>query len=306
MPAQAQKHVTHNEALMILDHIIHLQVEASLSEPPDDVLEHARYLVQGASPEGVWAQKDTQIASRLNGIWQFTAPNAGWLCWDKQQQTLLAYTGDSWIGVGSHQFSRLGIGTQPDDINKFALKSQASLFDNNGADHRLVVNKHGSIDTASIVFQQSYAGQTEIGLNGTNDFSIRVSSDGENWITALTISSDSGNVSIHRDVTRDGAQILDANNTADILNVKGSIGGNEDLNDYDATGMWHQPRNANAATGDNYPNAYAGLLTVVSVGAMVYQTYRVYSSAGSGLGDATFTRGRYLNRWSNWQRLQAE
>jgi len=170
----------------------------------------------------------------------------------------------------------------------------------------LVVNKHDIVDTASIIFQQAYTGQAEIGLNGNNDLSVRVSRDGQDWITALSISSHSGAVSIHTDLNCSSAQILDANNTVDILNLKGFMGGAEDLNDYDETGVWYQSRNVNAASGFNYPNDYAGLLTVINANPMVYQTYRVYGFAGLGLGDATFTRGRYYHRWTDWQRLLAE
>ena len=45
-PAQAQKHVTHNEALTLLDAVVQLAVASrSQSEPPVDPAPGARYIV---------------------------------------------------------------------------------------------------------------------------------------------------------------------------------------------------------------------------------------------------------------------
>src|SRR5690606_18434255 len=45
-PAQAQKHVTHNEAIRALDALVHIAVEdRDLPEPPADPADGARYIV---------------------------------------------------------------------------------------------------------------------------------------------------------------------------------------------------------------------------------------------------------------------
>jgi len=61
--------------------------------------------------------------------------------------------------------------------------------------------------------------------------------------------------------------------------------------------MWLQPSNSGAASGLNYPGDQAGLLTVISAGAMVYQTYTFFSAAGRGLANSTFTP------WTIWWKL---
>ena len=46
MPSQAQKHVTYNEALRLLDGIIHLSVVSDeFNTPPTTPVEEARYIV---------------------------------------------------------------------------------------------------------------------------------------------------------------------------------------------------------------------------------------------------------------------
>jgi dihydroorotase len=53
-PAQAQKHVTHNEALRRMDAVIHLSVITRVVlAPPDTAQDGARYLI-GTSPTGIF------------------------------------------------------------------------------------------------------------------------------------------------------------------------------------------------------------------------------------------------------------
>ncbi|MEN8919412.1 MAG: DUF2793 domain-containing protein, partial [Octadecabacter sp.] len=61
-PAQAQKHVTHNEALFLLDAVVQLAVEdVTLTTPPSGPAPNARYIV-GASATGDWAGHDNKVA----------------------------------------------------------------------------------------------------------------------------------------------------------------------------------------------------------------------------------------------------
>ncbi len=75
LPSQAQKHVTHNEAIRVLDVLVQLAVTArNLSAPPASPVQGDRYIVAtGAS--GAWAGKVGQIALYENGAWQFFAPS---------------------------------------------------------------------------------------------------------------------------------------------------------------------------------------------------------------------------------------
>ena len=78
-PSQAQKHVTHNEALRLLDAIVQLSV-LSFTEttPPATAAEGDRYLV-ASNAVGDWAGHDQEVAVFVDGAWQFIAPMPGWV-----------------------------------------------------------------------------------------------------------------------------------------------------------------------------------------------------------------------------------
>ena len=63
--AQAQKHVTHNEAILALDALVHLSVSSrAVADPPPSAEDRARFIV--ASPAaGDWAGREGDVAVRL-------------------------------------------------------------------------------------------------------------------------------------------------------------------------------------------------------------------------------------------------
>ncbi|MEP1766936.1 MAG: DUF2793 domain-containing protein [Sulfitobacter sp.] len=76
--SQAQKHVTHNEALRVLDAVVQLVVVAAdQTAPPVSVTAGDRYIV--ASPaSGDWSGQAGNIALHADGAWSFIQPQAGW------------------------------------------------------------------------------------------------------------------------------------------------------------------------------------------------------------------------------------
>ena len=80
-PSQAQKHVTHNEALRQLDALVQLAVRsASVTTPPALPEPGQRYIVPtGAS--GDWAGQEGALAVFEETGWAFYAPNPGWIAW---------------------------------------------------------------------------------------------------------------------------------------------------------------------------------------------------------------------------------
>ena len=78
-PAQAQKHVTVNEALMRLDGLTNAVLEsASVAVPPEAVIDGQSWGVpSGAS--GAWAGQGGRIAVGANGGWVFVVPSRGML-----------------------------------------------------------------------------------------------------------------------------------------------------------------------------------------------------------------------------------
>jgi hypothetical protein len=203
--AQAQKHVTHNEALALLDAILHLALSGlNVTASPASPVSGQCFLI-GATPTGVFAGHAGQIAAFDDAGWRFLTPRAGWRAhvlgdgriatFDGTQWTLsLAYPGPPEI------LPRLGIGTAADANNAFALRADNALFTSRdpsegGGDLRLKLNKAGLVRTASLLYQDNWSGRAEMGLCGDDKFRIKVSADGSTWRDALVIDPATGKVS---------------------------------------------------------------------------------------------------------------
>jgi lysophospholipase L1-like esterase len=97
---QAQKHVTHNEALLGIDALTHLAVIArSLSAPPATPSEGDRYLIAPA-PTGDWTGHAGHIAYRAGGVWRFAVPRSGWRVWVAAESLFIVFNGMAWTPVG--------------------------------------------------------------------------------------------------------------------------------------------------------------------------------------------------------------
>ncbi|AOZ50949.1 tail fiber protein [Chromobacterium vaccinii] len=94
----------------------------------------------------------------------------------------------------------------------------------------------------------------------------------------------------------DKATTLSGYGISDAFPLRPPLGAGVDLNTVQDTGIFHQPRNANISTGQNYPAELAGMLMVYSSESMVYQIYLPYD--GSNIS----WRVGYNKNWSIWKR----
>ena len=94
--AQAQKELMHNEALAMIDILLHAQAEsASLAAPPPGALSGQCWIVApGAS--GEWAGNDGKLAAMTSGGWRFVAPRAGMRVAISDEGMAYIYNGTSW------------------------------------------------------------------------------------------------------------------------------------------------------------------------------------------------------------------
>lgn len=93
--SQAQKEVTHNDALNDLDYLAQASVlDWTLTTPPASPVEGAVYIV-GASPTGAWGGKAGCLAAYYGG-WRFKTPVAGWRVWVRSESKYVYYTGTAW------------------------------------------------------------------------------------------------------------------------------------------------------------------------------------------------------------------
>src|SRR5437016_4230740 len=89
--AQDQKHVTHNEALRILDTLVQLAVlDRDLNAPPSSPSEGQRWIVKASpAPTGAWVSRGNTIAAWQDGGWQFSVPKTGWVAYAVDEGTLV-------------------------------------------------------------------------------------------------------------------------------------------------------------------------------------------------------------------------
>lgn len=194
LASQAQKHVTHNEALKLLDILVQLVVQDRTRTGPPATPEDGDCHVVGPLPTGDWADKAGQIAAWWAGAWIYIPPRKGWTAWVLAESTRIAWNGTAWVAdaAASSDFSELGVNTDADATNRLAVASDAALFTHFGSDMRLTLNKAGTSDTVSLLYQSDWHGHAEMGLAGDNDFSIKVSADGAAWTTALAFDAATG------------------------------------------------------------------------------------------------------------------
>lgn len=195
-PAQAQKHVTHNEAIEVLDAVVQLSVlSRTTPQPPDPAtVPGARYIVP-QDALGDWAaQPAGTLAIAQTAGWMYLAPRTGWLAHVQDTGALVVYGATGWgtPRVDLQNAAGLGIGASWDTTNRLAVASPATLLSHAGSDHRMVINKAGPADTASMVFQSAWSGRAEMGLAGDDRFRLKVSGDNATYHTALEADPASG------------------------------------------------------------------------------------------------------------------
>lgn len=199
-PSQAQKHVTHNEALRALDAIVQLSVlDRDRAAPPATPEDGARYIIAG-SATGDWADHAHDIAAFQDGTWAFYPPREGWRTWIIAENKLVVWDGTEWVDTGggaTGSATLLGVNTTADSTNKLAVKSDAALFSHDdvtpgSGDIRAILNKASEPGTASVLLQDNWSGRAEIGLTGDDDLHVKVSDDGTIWKEAMTVGKDTG------------------------------------------------------------------------------------------------------------------
>ena len=234
-PAQAQKHVTHNEALRALDAVVQLAViDRDLTAPPGGAADGDRYIVASAAT-GAWAGQEGRIAAFQDGAWAFYRPGEGWLAFVADETLLCYWTGTAWADVAGaittlQNLALLGLGTTADAANPFSAKLNKALWtarpaaEGGDGDLRYTFNKEGEADVLSLLMQSNWSGRAELGLVGDDDLSVRVSPDGAAWTEILRGDRAAGEAVIgHLRVGRDMVQNVlpdsgrfngNANNTA--------------------------------------------------------------------------------------------
>ena len=200
--SQAQKHVTHNEALTLLDTFVQLTVQSrSLTAPPGSPVSGAAFIpASGAS--GTWSGWDGAIAV-YNDAWSRIAPVPGFKAWVRDERLTVTYEDGTWRDgfALTANGGRLTLRAKEEEValsGAFTETLDATFIPN-----RAVVIGLASRTTLAITGASSYAvgisgeaakfgdllgialGSTNIGVIGPTAFyadtKVRVTANGANF-----------------------------------------------------------------------------------------------------------------------------
>ncbi len=179
--AQAQKHVTVNEALGRLDALVHLAVEsAGDTTPPGSPVDGARWIV-GTTASGAWTGEDRKIAAWMDGAWVFLAPKAGWQAWIVATRTLLIHDGADWVAGPASTIAAL------------TSNAAATRIETVELDHTLVAGAFNdtalTIPDRGIVF--GVTGRVLTAITGPASWTLGVSADPGRYGNSIGIAADS-------------------------------------------------------------------------------------------------------------------
>ncbi len=197
--AQAQKHVTLNEALAALDGLVQTAVASrSLVAEPAAPADGALYILPAGASGADWAGRPAGALMRFEaGAWTALAASAGALAYVADEGVLALYDGAAWHDAATairslQNLTLLGVGTTANAGNPLAVKGPAVLVDNAGHGVQLKINKASPPDVGSVLYQTGYAARAEAGLVGDDQFHLRVADDGGTWRDALVVDRGSG------------------------------------------------------------------------------------------------------------------
>ena len=101
MVSQAHKEITHNEALAIIDGLLHVSVIDFASSPPTLTISDAGKCWLVVAPgSGAWTGKENSLASWNGSGWRFVEPVEGMAIWNSQNNSELRFSGSEWRQPG--------------------------------------------------------------------------------------------------------------------------------------------------------------------------------------------------------------
>src|SRR5690625_3828836 len=111
--SQAQKEITHNEALARLDALVQARALGQRDAPPpgpeEDPPEEGDLYIVGPTPSGAWIGHAGELAAWYGG-WIFLAPQPGWSLLEAGSGRQLTFDGSAWQAVPPVQIPSLGNG----------------------------------------------------------------------------------------------------------------------------------------------------------------------------------------------------
>lgn len=106
---QAQKELSHNEALTLLDMTVQPVVVAVGANAPPATPVAGQCWIVGAAPTAAWTGRANAIAGWTAGGWRFLEARAGMAAWSTGDAALARFSGSAWV-IGVVQGTQLILG----------------------------------------------------------------------------------------------------------------------------------------------------------------------------------------------------
>jgi hypothetical protein len=100
LQAQAQKEVTHNQALNILDVLVNTVAQSIIDTPPDTVNEGDIYII-GDNPQGIFDGNANRLAQFSEGSWSFYQPLNYMEVMVIEQTQKFTFVDNGWVPIDS-------------------------------------------------------------------------------------------------------------------------------------------------------------------------------------------------------------
>lgn len=192
--AQAQKEVTINQAIAVLDAAFNLSVlDKDLATPPASPAAGDSYLIASA-PTGAWAGKANYVTYYDSG-WRFIAPKEGLTIWVADETAEYRYSGSAWAIVSS------GGGGGSGDVVGPASSADNTLARFDGTTGKLIqgcgivvddsnnVTGVGTLAAGAQVLTSAAAQALVVGANGATNPAFTVDASTASSATGVSVKS---------------------------------------------------------------------------------------------------------------------
>jgi hypothetical protein len=184
---QASPEITINEALTKIDALIFNIAQNIVDVLPLNPNNGEVYICSHNNTE-----QPNKIAIYLtNKSWVFLTAKEGMIIFVQSQQKEFKFSQNNW-----------------EENNVPSLLPSNVNFDDNNGNTRLNINKSGETTTASHVFKSNWGGRAEFGLIGEDNFSIKVSPNGSNFIESFKVEKNTGNVDFKQNISKNGKNLV--------------------------------------------------------------------------------------------------
>ncbi len=188
LASQAQKHVTHNEAIRTLDALVQLSViDKDLTVPPASPTDGDRYIPATGST-GLWSGKDGLIAAFQDNGWIFYTPKIGFLAYLVDEALTYVFSASDWMPYSD---GKIGGGTSILNASPFGAETRFELLEEELILSGPSIDSLIEIPDRAIVF--SVSSRTTQAITGATSFDCGIAGDIGKFGSLLSIAVDATN-----------------------------------------------------------------------------------------------------------------